>query len=222
MSFKNEDKIMDFLTQNKDIEFKVTEIAEKLKIDIKNMGRYLKSLEEQQRIKVRPVQEGKVRTKFISFAEPTKPKQPSPPPSPEPLPSPPEPIAKSQVQGPTPAAELKNEILNLNSEIAGLEARNAELEIAITKKDKLLTEIKSQKQPAQAIEEFDDMVKFCFKNIEDADCQTFLAHNLPPRQERSLTEEQRLKLGITEIRKGGGHSGATKIALTILRKMRNQ
>lgn len=104
MSFKNEDKIMDFLKENKDKEFKVTEIAEQTKIDIKNMGRYIKQLEEQQKIKVRPVQEGKVRTKFISFTEPTKPKQPSPAPSPMPPSSPPEPAATSQVQGPAIAA----------------------------------------------------------------------------------------------------------------------
>jgi len=63
---------MDFLAQNKDTEFKVTEIAEKTGIDIKNMGKYLKSLEEQQRIKIRTSQEGKVRTKFVSFTEKPK------------------------------------------------------------------------------------------------------------------------------------------------------
>jgi len=72
MSQKNDEKIMNLLIKNKDKEFKVTEIAEKTQIDIKNMGRYLKSLEEKQQIKIRPVQEGKVRTKFISFAQPSK------------------------------------------------------------------------------------------------------------------------------------------------------
>jgi DNA-binding MarR family transcriptional regulator len=182
MSFKNEDKIMDFLKENKDKEFKVTEIAEQTKIDIKNMGRYIKQLEEQQKIKVRPVQEGKVRTKFVSFAE-------SP---------------KSEIQADPPGP-------------AAIEKKEPE-----PPKPKIRREPKESKAEMNDIPEFDDLIKFCFERIQDADCQTFLAHNLPPRQERALTEEQRLKLGIAEIRKGGGHSGATKIALTILRKMRNQ
>ena len=113
----------------------------------------------------------------------------------------PKPESNIQVQDPTPAAH---------------EEKAPELPKPTIKK-----EPKEAKAKMNDIPEFDDLIKFCFEHIQDADCQTFLAHNLPPRQERSLTDEQRLKLGITEIRKGGGHSGATKIALTILRKMRN-
>jgi len=131
-----------------------------------------------------------------------KSQEPSPAPIPAPLPSPPEPRTETQVQGPAPAAHEEKE--------------------PEPPKPTIKKEPKEPETKMNDIPEFDDLIKFCFEHIQDADCQTFLAHNLPPRQERALTEEQRLKLGITEIRKGGGHSGATKIALTILRKMRNQ
>lgn len=63
---------MNLLMENKDKEFRVTEIAEKTGIDVKNMGRYIKQLDEEQRIKIHTTQEGKVRTKFVSFAESPK------------------------------------------------------------------------------------------------------------------------------------------------------
>jgi hypothetical protein len=100
---------------------------------------------------------------------------------------------------------------------AAIEPRKPEL-----LKPEIKREPRPPKQSVTAVPEFDDMIKYCFEHIHDTDCQTFLAHNLPPRQMRTLSEKQTQQLGIVEIRKGGGHSGATKLALTVLRKMRNQ
>jgi len=119
MSVKNDEKIKNFLTENKDQEFKVSDLAEKVSIDIKNMGRYLKQLEEQQQIKIRTAQEGKIRTKFISFAQPSKSEIQADPPGPTAIePQEPEP-QKPQIQEvkPIKAKKVTDEIsrkLNLN------------------------------------------------------------------------------------------------------------
>jgi len=109
MSQKNDEKIIELLKQNKDKEFRVTEIAEQTGIDIKNMSRYLKSLEEQNRIKVCPIQEGRIRTKLISYAEPKKSEQLSPTPSSGPSPSSSEPKSQVEPQDQRPVKKPKSE-----------------------------------------------------------------------------------------------------------------
>lgn len=96
------------MEQNKGKEFRVSEIAEQTGIDIKNMSRYLKILEDQQQIKVRPLQEGRIRTKLISYTDPKKPQQLEPVPSPGPLPSPESLTAKSEPQDQRPPTFSKN------------------------------------------------------------------------------------------------------------------
>ena len=196
----SKDKIIELNEQGKT----VTDIAKELNVSKAHVSQTLKRYHEKKE------------------KEKAKSQESSPAHSSEPPSSPSEPEAKIQDEDQGPAAKAKDKENELWAKIGELETRNAKLEVELSKKDKMLESLKSQKQTSHSVEEFDDMIKFCFEHIQDADCQTFLAHNLPPRQERSLTEEQRLKLGIVEIRKGGGHSGATKTTLTILRKMRNQ
>ena len=112
MSFKNEDKIMDFLKNNKGQEFKVTEIAERTGIDLKNMSKYTNHLKEQGRIKIRPQQDGKVRTKFISWTEPQESEQLHLTPPPKPQSSLPKTVAPILEEGSisSPADESKPEV----------------------------------------------------------------------------------------------------------------
>ena len=69
---KNEDKILIALHRlyAMDIdEVMVSCLAEESEVDIKNIGRYLKKLENEGKITIREEQEGKIRRKWISLAD---------------------------------------------------------------------------------------------------------------------------------------------------------
>lgn len=61
----NEEKIVNFLTKY-DKEMPVTDLASNVQIDVKNIGRYLKQLQEKNFISIRIEQQGKQRIKHVS------------------------------------------------------------------------------------------------------------------------------------------------------------
>lgn len=65
----NKDKILKILNQNVK-ELSVSQMANLTDIDVKNIGRYLKDLENEKIITIRKEQDGKIRTKYVSINKP--------------------------------------------------------------------------------------------------------------------------------------------------------
>ena len=65
----NKDKILKILNQSVQ-ELSVSQLANLTEIDVKNIGRYLKELENEKRITIRKEQDGKIRTKYVSLKKP--------------------------------------------------------------------------------------------------------------------------------------------------------
>jgi len=65
----NKDKILNTLNQSVQ-ELSVSQLANLTNIDVKNIGRYLKDLENEKIITIRKEQDGKIRTKYVSLNKP--------------------------------------------------------------------------------------------------------------------------------------------------------
>ena len=65
----NKDKILKILNQSLQ-ELSVSQLANLTDIDVKNIGRYLKDLENEKIITIRKEQDGKIRTKYVSLNKP--------------------------------------------------------------------------------------------------------------------------------------------------------
>ncbi len=65
----NKDKILKILNQSVQ-ELSVSQLANLTDIDVKNIGRYLKELENEKIITIRKEQDGKIRTKYVSLKNP--------------------------------------------------------------------------------------------------------------------------------------------------------
>jgi hydroxyethylthiazole kinase-like uncharacterized protein yjeF len=65
----NKEKILNALNQSVQ-ELSVSQLANSTDIDVKNIGRYLKDLENERIITIRKEQDGKIRTKYVSLNKP--------------------------------------------------------------------------------------------------------------------------------------------------------